>query len=250
MNQIYIVANWKMNTSISDSINISNMLINSNLDNANINITICPPTLYIYPVYQILKNSSFQIGAQNIYSEDNGAFTGEISARMIKDFCDTVIIGHSERRQILKESNQDINQKFISAKNFNLNSIICVGETIEERETGTAKEIVTKQILSALKPVSNFTNNNLMIAYEPVWAIGSGKAATAKDAQNMCIHIRNTISEISEEKLSQNIPILYGGSVNSDNIKQFISQPDINGALIGSASLDPNEFIKLIQKIK
>ena len=156
MNKTQIVANWKMNTTISDSINISTKLSNASLDINNIDITICPPALYLAQVHQILKNSSLKIGAQNIHSEEEGAYTGEISAKMISDYCDTVILGHSERRQIFKESNQDINKKFLLAKKFNLNSIICVGETIQERESGKAKKIVSTQILSALKSTSDF----------------------------------------------------------------------------------------------
>ena len=167
---------------------------------------------------------------------------------MISDYCDTVILGHSERRQIFKESNQDINKKFLLAKKFNLNSIICVGETVQERESGKAKKIVSTQILSALKSASDF--NKLLIAYEPVWAIGTGKAATTKDAQDMCSYIRNVITELNKNNVAENIPILYGGSVNSENIELFTKQKDINGALVGTASLDPDEFIKLIKKTK
>ena len=248
MNKAQIVANWKMNTTISDSINISTKLSNASLDINNIDITICPPALYLAQVHQILKNSSLKIGAQNIHSEEEGAYTGEISAKMISDYCDTVILGHSERRQIFKESNQDINKKFLLAKKFNLNSIICVGETIQERESGKAKKIVSTQILSALKSTSDF--NKLLIAYEPVWAIGTGKADTAKDAQDMCSYIRNVITELNKNNVAENIPILYGGSVNSENIELFTQQKDINGALVGTASLDPDEFIKLIKKTK
>ena len=248
MNNIQIVANWKMNTTISDSINISTKLSNANLDTKNIDITICPPSLYLAQVHQILKNSSLKIGAQNIHSEEEGAYTGEISAKMISDYCDTVILGHSERRQIFKESDQDINKKFLLAKKFNLISIICVGETIHERDNGTAKKIVSTQILSGLKLSPDL--NQLMIAYEPVWAIGTGKAATAKDAQNMCSYIRSVIDGIHKSNISEKIPILYGGSVNSENIDQFTNQQDINGALVGTASLDPDEFIKLIKKTK
>tara|TARA_B100000686_G_scaffold316946_1_gene365255 strand:+ start:3838 stop:4587 length:750 start_codon:yes stop_codon:yes gene_type:complete len=248
VNKAQIVANWKMNTTISDSINISTKLSNASLDINNIDITICPPALYLAQVHQILKNSSLKIGAQNIHSEEEGAYTGEISAKMISDYCDTVILGHSERRQIFKESNQDINKKFLLAKKFNLNSIICVGETIQERESGKAKKIVSTQILSALKSTSDF--NKLLIAYEPVWAIGTGKAATAKDAQDMCSYIRNVITELNKNNVAENIPILYGGSVNSENIELFTQQKDINGALVGTASLDPDEFIKLIKKTK
>ena len=248
MNKTQIVANWKMNTPISDSINISTKLSNASLDINNIDITICPPALYLAQVHQILKNSSLKIGAQNIHSEEEGAYTGEISAKMISDYCDTVILGHSERRQIFKESNQDINKKFLLAKKFNLNSIICVGETVQERESGKAKKIVSTQILSALKSASDF--NKLLIAYEPVWAIGTGKAATTKDAQDMCSYIRNVITELNKNNVAENIPILYGGSVNSENIELFTKQKDINGALVGTASLDPDEFIKLIKKTK
>tara|TARA_B100001750_G_scaffold225838_1_gene217999 strand:- start:1503 stop:2252 length:750 start_codon:yes stop_codon:yes gene_type:complete len=248
VNKTQIVANWKMNTTISDSINISTKLSNASLDINNIDITICPPALYLAQVHQILKNSSLKIGAQNIHSEEEGAYTGEISAKMISDYCDTVILGHSERRQIFKESNQDINKKFLLAKKFNLNSIICVGETVQERESGKAKKIVSTQILSALKSASDF--NKLLIAYEPVWAIGTGKAATTKDAQDMCSYIRNVITELNKNNVAENIPILYGGSVNSENIELFTKQKDINGALVGTASLDPDEFIKLIKKTK
>jgi len=248
MNKIQIVANWKMNTTISDSINISTKLSNANLNTNDINITICPPSIYLAQVHQILKNSSLKIGAQNIYSQQEGAYTGEISAKMISDYCDTVIIGHSERRQIFKESDQDVNKKFLLAKKFNLYSIICVGETIQEREDGKAKNIVSRQILSALNSASDL--NQLMIAYEPVWAIGTGKAATSSDAQNMCSYIRNVIGEISEKNVAEKIPILYGGSVNTKNIDQFTNQHDVNGALVGTSSLDPDQFIKLIQKIK
>ena len=207
MNKTQIVANWKMNTTISDSINISTKLSNASLDINNIDITICPPALYLAQVHQILKNSSLKIGAQNIHSEEEGAYTGEISAKMISDYCDTVILGHSERRQIFKESNQDINKKFLLAKKFNLNSIICVGETVQERESGKAKKIVSTQILSALKSASDF--NKLLIAYEPVWAIGTGKAATTKDAQDMCSYIRNVITELNKNNVAENLSLIH-----------------------------------------
>jgi len=184
--------------------------------------------------------------AQNLYFEDKGAFTGEISPLMLADLCEFVIIGHSERRQYFNETGEIINKKIRAAMRNGLKPILCVGEKLEENEAGRTEEIVTEQLRSSLAGIDNL--DGLILAYEPIWAIGTGKAATGKQANETIAIIRNNIAKLYNTSTSQDIRILYGGSVNAANVTEFVSQTDIDGALVGGASLKADQFVSITKQ--
>jgi len=186
------------------------------------------------------------LGAQNVYFEEKGAYTGEISPLMLADLCEFVIIGHSERRQYFNETGEIVNKKIQAALKVGLKPILCVGERLEENEAGRTEEVVAEQLRSALASVDYL--NGLIIAYEPVWAIGTGKAATGKQANETIGFIRRTISEKYGKEIAQDLRILYGGSVTADNAAEFINQPEIDGALVGGASLKADQFLSIVRQ--
>jgi triosephosphate isomerase len=194
-----------------------------------------------------LKDTGIKLGGQNIYQKNEGAFTGEISAKMLKSAgCDYVIIGHSERRQYFSENNNEINLKAKIALENDLIPIICVGETLEQRENGSYLKVVQQQIIDCLKEIDIKNLNKIIIAYEPVWAIGTGKTATPEQANEMHMFIRKIISDLYGQVISENIIIIYGGSVNDNNAKELFSMSDIDGGLIGGASLKADSFSKIV----
>ena len=186
------------------------------------------------------------MGAQNIYFEEKGAYTGEISPLMLADLCEFVIIGHSERRQYFNETGEVTNKKIRAALKVNLKPILCVGEKLEENEAGRTEQVVTEQLWLSLAGIDNV--NGLIIAYEPVWAIGTGKAASGEQANKTISFIRRTIAKQYGEKIADNLPILYGGSVTADNATEFMQQSEIDGALVGGASLKANEFLSIVRQ--
>ncbi|MFQ5770339.1 MAG: triose-phosphate isomerase, partial [bacterium] len=195
-----------------------------------------------------LKETRIKIGGQNVHWEDEGAFTGEVSAHMLKEAgCEYVIIGHSERRHVFGENDQDINKKIRKALEIGLKPIFCVGEKIEERRNEQTQKVVEKQLRTGLMEVNLNTANDLVIAYEPVWAIGTGENATPQQAEEVHLFIRELLSELFDEDCSHQMRIQYGGSVKPANAKQLLQQPDIDGALIGGASLHANEFSEIIK---
>lgn len=250
MRKKLIAGNWKMNLTIPQSVNLSEKIKNgikdTNLNNTE--ILICPTYVSLYPVNEVIKDSGIKSGGQNMYFENEGAFTGEISAEMLKSAgCQYVILGHSERRKIFNESDELINKKVIKAVDSGLTAILCVGETLEERESGKQNEIVKTQIEKDLSGITVDKLKNIVIAYEPVWAIGTGKNATPEEANDMHKFIRNIIAELYNKKSSDEIKILYGGSLNDKNCKELLSQSDIDGGLIGGASLKSESFLKIIE---
>ncbi len=240
MNNKFVIGNWKMHGSIATITSLIQGIINNLPKNLFCTCAILPPAIFIPKVYELIQHSKLNLGAQNIYPQDNGAFTGEISGPMLKEFaCKYTLVGHSERRHIFNESNTFVAEKFHYAKNSNIIPILCVGETLEEREQGLTEEIITKQLLAVTENSSGSDFQNCIIAYEPVWAIGTGKTATPKQAQEVHGFIRNLI-KVKET------PILYGGSVNENNAQDLFNTADIDGGLIGGASLEPTKFLQII----
>ena len=240
-----IIANWKMNKSVAESVSFVNQIIDPLSKINSVATVICPPFTSLSALSRSIAGTHIKLGAQNVYFEIDGAYTGEISISMLKELCSYVIVGHSERRILFKENDLTINMKLRSVISNGLNPILCVGESIESRSKGDANQVIGDQITKGLEKVASL--DNLIIAYEPIWAIGTGKSASSEIAQEMSLTIRNKINDLYGI-ISQKIPILYGGSVKSENIKDFVSQDDINGALVGSASLDPKSFVAIVSE--
>jgi triosephosphate isomerase len=242
----FIIANWKMNPVSFDEADSLIKTIKKGIKKSNnLKIIICPPAVYLS---KIKINSDFELGVQNIFWEDCGAYTGEISAKMAKNLkADYTIIGHSERRLYLKETDEMVNLKIQSAIKNNLSPILCVGETLEEKQKDTASEVITRQIGKALKNISKFKiqNSKFKIAYEPIWAIGTGKTPSVDEIMSAGLLIKEVISKLYDRKTAERIPVLYGGSVNSRNASDFVNKAGIDGLLIGGASLNASEFIRI-----
>jgi len=242
-----IVGNWKMNKTINEAILLTNQLIPL-VKKSDAEVVICPTSICLADVVRAVTNTNIKVGAQNMYYKESGAFTGEISPlSLMKLGVEYVILGHSERRQYFNESNEDINKKVISALSTGLMPILCVGETLEERESGKAFDVISKQISECLKNVECLKLEGLVIAYEPIWAIGTGKTATKEDANEIIMYIRKLITEKLSKSIAENIRILYGGSVKSSNIKELMAMSDIDGALVGGASLEAVEFSNIVK---
>ena len=238
-----VAGNWKMNTNVAEAVVLA-AEIRDPLDAIKgIKKIVCPPFISLMAVRSLLDNSSISIGAQNMYQEEKGAYTGEISPYMLANLCEYVILGHSERRQHFGETDESVNLKVKAALKANLNPIICVGELLSAREKGIAEEVVTKQILTGLEEIESL--HSVIIAYEPVWAIGTGIAATPEDAEDMMAHIRSTLNVKYGDATSQEVPLLYGGSVTASNIDDYAKLPNINGALVGGASLNAEAFVSI-----
>ena len=226
----------------------------NNLDlkvkNANCEIILCVPYTDLFYSLLTAQNTNIKIGAQNMHYEEKGAYTGEIAPQMLKCInVEYVIIGHSERRQYFNETDETVNKKVKAALIHGLTPIVCIGETLEQREEGITKDIITRQVELALDKVDSQELEKVIIAYEPIWAIGTGKVATKEDANKTIKQIRNKIASLYGEKIAQNITIIYGGSVNSKNAKELFSTSDIDGALVGGASLKVDEFDAIIKSI-
>lgn len=241
-----IAGNWKMNTTVKEAAELVKSM-RTELDKIrNVEKVICPPFVSLVPVKELIKGSSLKLGAQNIYFAEKGAYTGEISAPMLADLCEFVIIGHSERRQYFQETNEIVNKKVVTALKAGLRPILCLGERLEENEAGKTEAVVTEQLNLALAGVDQ--PDGLTVAYEPVWAIGTGRAATGKQANETIALIRRNIAKLYGTELAQAICILYGGSVTAANIAEFIQQPEIDGALVGGASLKTAEFLSIVSQ--
>ncbi|MBS1651139.1 MAG: triose-phosphate isomerase [Bacteroidetes bacterium] len=247
MRKKIVAGNWKMNGLKTESESLINEIISHKTDNGVIKI-ICPPYIYLEQIKHQTKHlTNFFIGAQNCSHQAKGAFTGEISAAMIHSIgCEYVIIGHSERRTLFNESNQLIAQKINLALTENLNVIFCYGETLAEREKNTEKITVETQIREGLQNIEPAKYKNIILAYEPVWAIGTGLTATPHQAQEMHQFSRSIISKIADESIAQETSILYGGSCNAANAKELFMCPDVDGGLIGGASLKSLDFCTII----
>ena len=244
----FIAGNWKMNKLTGEAADIVNVVLPAVAQADYCEVAVCPPYTSIDVVVNLAKNTQLAVGAQNCHFEDSGAFTGEISPPMLKDAgCEYVIVGHSERRHVFGESDEFINKKVKALYNHGLKPILCCGETLEEREAGKLKDVVGGHIRKGLDGVTEEQMRQTVIAYEPVWAIGTGKTATPDQAQEMHAFIREVLREMFNEDIAQSTRIQYGGSVKPKNVKELMSQPDIDGALVGGASLKPDSFSQIIK---
>ncbi len=249
MRRKVIAGNWKMNNDLTGSKDLINKLVQElKNEKYNCEVIICPPFTSLAEAGNLLKGSSIMLGAQNMHEEESGAFTGEISASMIKSTGSRyVILGHSERRTIFKESDQLINKKLKAALKNGLKPIFCIGETLEEREKNITNDVLKRQVTVGLDGTSETELKDIIIAYEPVWAIGTGRTATPAQAEDAHNFIRNLIKEKYSKNAAENIIIQYGGSVKPDNSGELLSQPDIDGALVGGACLKADSFIAIIK---
>lgn len=242
-----IAGNWKMNllpSQLSDFINI----LKGKLDNADADVIICPTFVCLPTAVNLCNGTNIKVGAQNMHWEEKGAFTGEVSPVMLKDLnVEYVILGHSERRQYFAETNETVNKKVHAAFKYGLKPIVCVGETLEEREQGITNDLLRLQTRIAIMGLTEEQIKNTIIAYEPIWAIGTGKTATPEDANSAIATIREVIKEIYNEGAAQTVRIQYGGSVNASNAKELIGMPDIDGGLVGGASLKADDFEKIVK---
>jgi triosephosphate isomerase len=244
----YLIAgNWKMNKTASEGVDLVKE-INLALGNqTDVGVAVCPPFTALESAAKELEDSNVQLGAQNMHPKQEGAYTGEVSAVMLRSlFCTFVILGHSERREYFKESDAFINEKVLAALDSSLKPILCVGETLEQREAGETMDVVKTQLVDGLKGVTADAADNVVIAYEPVWAIGTGKTATPEMAQEVHKMIRDELTALLGEAASAKIRILYGGSMKPENASELMDQPDIDGGLIGGASLSSKPFVELV----
>ena len=246
MRRKIIAGNWKMNMLPGEAIEMINELTPLVKDTKN-EVILCVPYTDLFYALLTAQNTNIKIGAQNMHFEESGAYTGEVSGKMLKSInVEYVIIGHSERREYFNETDETVNKKIKAAFKYGLKPIVCVGETLEQREAGKAVDVITKQTELALEGLNNEQVENTIIAYEPIWAIGTGKTATSEDANNAIKEIRNKISEIYGEETASKVIIQYGGSVKSSNAKELFNMSDIDGGLVGGASLKAEEFSKIV----
>jgi len=244
----FIAGNWKMNMNGTEAADFANRLKSTAEGIADIEIGVCPPAPVLSTVCSVLKGSNIGVGAQNMYWEDSGAFTGEISADMILDTgCVYVIIGHSERRQYFGETDGTVNKKVKKALEKGLTPIVCVGETLKQRKEGDAEQVVTTQVSQGLQEITEEDSKKIVIAYEPVWAIGTGETATPETAQEMHKTIRDIYAGLFSRESADGLRIQYGGSVKPGNVKDIMAQPDVDGALVGGASLEVDSFNAIIR---
>lgn len=245
-----IAGNWKMNLLPSEAKHYSEELRSLMPRGKTCETVICAPFTHIPALRRALKDNRIAVGAQDVSSHENGAFTGEISADMLADLgARYVIVGHSERREYHGEDNFTVGRKAFAAIENDIQPIICVGETLEQREHGITMEHISCQLISALSFIPEDKVRKCVIAYEPIWAIGTGKTASPEEAQEVCGHIRRVLREHYGARLARSVSILYGGSMKGSNAKELLSMPDIDGGLIGGASLKPSEFIQIISAV-
>ncbi|MBN2117475.1 MAG: triose-phosphate isomerase [Anaerolineales bacterium] len=247
MSRISLVAgNWKMNRTAAEARELVSTMSAKLREIANVEKVVCPPFIAIPALAALLEGSGIGLGAQNLHWEAKGAFTGEVSTDMIKEFCQYVIIGHSERRAYFGETDESVNRKLHAAMKAGLTPIVCVGETLDQYESGKTAEVVRRQISAGLAGIDSAAAARIVVAYEPVWAIGTGKASSGENANH--VHqdvIRPALAELLGAENAQAIRILYGGSVTASNAAEFFAYPDIDGALVGGASLKPDEFVAI-----
>ena len=241
----FIAGNWKMNKTPSEAVALIRQLLPS-IDNSNVDVVFCVPSIDIRPAVEATKDSSVSIGAQNFYFQENGAYTGEISPEMLEDAgVKYTIIGHSERREHFKETDDNVNKKVLKAFEHGIIPIICCGETLCQRKQKVYIDWIRMQIKIALQNVTPEQAKAAIIAYEPIWAIGTGETATADQAEEVCAEIRRIVRDLYDDETADTIRILYGGSMKPENAKELLNEPNIDGGLVGGASLKP-EFSKII----
>ena len=245
-----MIANWKMNKTRDEALEFM-YAVNENVPSTDVcDTVICAPAIILRDLVK-RQGENLRIGAQNMHWEESGAFTGEISPVMLQSTgVEYVVLGHSERRQYFAETDETVNKKMHSALSHNLKPILCIGETLEEREAGKVEEILKGQLVSDLAGIDPVDMENVIIAYEPIWAIGTGKTATSEDANAACHFCREVVKEIFNAKVAEETRILYGGSMKPGNVKELIAQPDIDGGLVGGASLVADSYLELCEACK
>ena len=246
MRKPLVAGNWKMNKTIAETRDLVSKM-SAQLSGINgVEKVICPPFMSLVAASSLLEGSGIGLGAQNMHWEEKGAFTGEVAPAMVKELCGYVILGHSERRAYFNETDEIVNRKLLSAQKFDLTPIVCVGETLEQYESKLTREVVSRQTSQSLRDVSPAFAARIVVAYEPVWAIGTGKASNGPEANTVVKdYIRPALAELFGEETAQVIRVLYGGSVTASNAAEFFGQPDIDGALVGGASLKIDEFVAI-----
>jgi len=241
-----IAGNWKMHTTVEEAIDLI-IKMRFGLDRIdNVEKVICPPFVSLEAIKKRLEGSKVKLGAQDIHYEEKGAFTGEISPQMVVDLCEYVIVGHSERRQHFNETIEIVDKKVTAAMKVGLKPIFCIGESPEENKAGKTEEVLTKQLSSPSARL--YLIGGIVIAYEPIWAIGTGRPATGEQANKTIGFIRQYLAEEQGKNIAQDVRILYGGSVTAENIAEFVKQPEIDGALVGGASLKASEFLSIVKQ--
>ena len=240
-----IVGNWKMNTTVDEAEALATQIACGVSDDSNVGVVVCPPFISLVAVQSTLKNSGISLGAQDVHHEVSGAFTGAVSTNMLVNICQYVIVGHSERRSIFRESDAAVNLKVKAVLTAGMTPILCIGESLEEREGGSAEAVVESQLRLGLEGVE--AGAGIVVAYEPVWAIGTGRSASPEIAQAMMAHIRQTLVAICGGEAAAEVSLLYGGSVNAGNVGGYMEQADINGALVGGASLNAESFVEIVR---
>lgn len=248
MRRPLLAGNWKMNTTLAEGVELVEALLQQVGNDSSREIVVCPPFTALGALAPLLDGTPIQLGAQNMFYAPTGAYTGEIAPPMLRELgCSYVILGHSERRQFFGEDDALINHKVLAALEHGLHPIVCVGETKAERDGGKAEEVVIQQLRRSLQGIKAQQLRELVIAYEPVWAIGTGDTATAADAQAMHATIRRILAELSDQETAATVRIQYGGSVKPDNVDELMSQPDIDGALVGGAALKASDFMRIVR---
>lgn len=247
MRRPIIAGNWKMHKTSSEGVTLVQELAKLTADAKNVDIVVCPPFTTLVAVANALNNTNIHMGAQNMHFEKKGAFTGEVTAEMLRDVCcEYVLVGHSERRQYFAETDETVNKKVKAALDGKLIPIMCCGESLEERQGGTTEAVVGAQVKAGLAGLSNEEVEKVVIAYEPIWAIGTGKTASFEQAEEVCAHIRKTVAEKFNQAAADSIRIQYGGSVKPATIKDLMKQPNVDGALVGGASLKAKDFSEIV----
>ncbi len=241
----FVAGNWKMNTTIAEAVALADELRGPLGAVDNVTRVVCPPFVSLAAVAEVLAGSPIGVGAQNMHPEPKGAYTGEVSGTMLQGICEYVILGHSERRHVLGEQDEFINAKVKAALGLGIAPILCVGETLDERDAGRANTVVGVQLSGGFQGVDAAGAAKVVVAYEPVWAIGTGRAATPETAQEMISFVRGALDRMFDARVAAGVPLLYGGSVNAANAADIAAQPDIDGALVGGASLQSADFVDI-----
>lgn len=248
MRKPIIAGNWKMNKTLSEALSFVEEVKNAVPSNDAVESVVCSPALFLGQLVEATKGTQLSVGAQNMHFAENGAFTGEVSPVALADLgVQYVVLGHSERREMFNETDESVNKKTIAAFKHGLTPIVCCGETLEERESGKTNELVGAQIEKALAGLTEDQAKATVIAYEPIWAIGTGKSSSAADANEVCAHIRSVVASQFSTDVAAAIRIQYGGSVKPENIKEYMAEADIDGALVGGAALEPQSFLQLLE---
>ena len=247
----FIAGNWKMNTDRRSGVDLARALVGQLGDLGAVRVAVCPPAVYLAAVQEVVKETPLALGAQDMYFEDAGAFTGEVSCAMLRDVgCEYVIVGHSERRHVMGEGDETVNRKLHAALAGNLKPILCVGETEGQRNDGRTRDVVRGQLRGGLVGLPIEQLGQVTIAYEPVWAIGTGNTASPEQAEEVHADIRGYLTDTYGADLAETITLQYGGSVKADNAAGLLSQPNIDGALVGGASLKPDQFVAIVHAAK